>query len=86
MNLYNQYCYPDISDVASSIKSELVFIDGYMVFDAVASGVDSVDVSYYQISKPNIIDTVTRTFPACDRLGFDNTYTVYPPKLSRQLF
>ena len=71
MNLYNSYCYPDLTAVASSMKSDFFIGGGYVLTDAV---VNLTDIDITAKSGINVF-TYTVTPPICTKLGFDNSYT-----------
>ncbi len=73
MNLYQNYCYPDIQTVADNLQSQ-AFIPGYGLI-ASASPVSATQISLGLTLADGSSSSVVLTFPACFQLGFQNSYS-----------
>lgn len=72
MYLYKSYCYPDIEAVANSVQSQVV-LEGFGVIQSVTPVGNGLSITYLL---PDLTDqSVHVTVPACDRDGFDSSYT-----------
>lgn len=81
MYLYNSYCYATLQDVSDSIYSQVFLGNG----DSISS--ISIVGNSLQITANNQQASyiVTTTPPACDSLGFNNSYFGIDPATAAQL-